>query len=210
MRPLLFVIVFGGALLLGSAPRPANGYEFIGGVWPAEWMPIPYCVNADNIPIGAGDVPVLSPEGFAARVRAAFQTWEDLPDSSITFAYQGFCSNSPWEYSDYVNTIGWDWLWGGVAGLAHTGPQGDGARIRGDFGQIYEVDVVIDTRLAQSFDDVGYYVDVVLPHILVHEIGHFIGLGHSREACSVMAPSGLKPGLCDDDIQAMRVLYPPR
>jgi hypothetical protein len=42
----------------------------------------------------------------------------------------------------------------------------------------------------------------VLPHILLHEAGHFIGLDHSDVPCSVMQPSGIQPGLCQHDIEA--------
>jgi predicted Zn-dependent protease len=48
----------------------------------------------------------------------------------------------------------------------------------------------------------------VLPHILLHEAGHFIGLDHSDVPCSVMQPSGIQPGLCQHDIEAASALYP--
>jgi predicted Zn-dependent protease len=72
-----------------------------------------------------------------------------------------------------------------------------------------EADVVIDTRYAQSFDDMGKYVDVVLPALLVHELGHFIGLEHTNNPCSIMFPTenGVTE-LCDVDRDAVRALYP--
>jgi matrixin len=75
-----------------------------------------------------------------------------------------------------------------------------------------EADITIDSRFAEYFDRVDY-VSVVLPHILVHEAGHFLGLDHSNASCSVMIASGLNPtptALCSDDLAAITALYPRR
>ena len=72
-----------------------------------------------------------------------------------------------------------------------------------------EADVVIDTRYAQSFDNVKEYLDGVLPGLLIHELGHFIGLEHNNNPCSIMFPTenGVT-GLCEVDRDAIRALYP--
>jgi hypothetical protein len=196
-----------------SGPRPApverpGDYEFIGAVWPDESIPVRYCVNPANPPIGSDGKPMVSTETFVARVRQAFATWEQIPSSSISFSYQGLCESDPFDGRDGVNTVGWGWLFSGAIGLAHPAATNGQFLHDGNFGQIYEMDIVIDSRYGQSFDFPREYIDVDLPHILLHEVGHFLGLDHSENPCSVMLPSGIGSGLCAVDIEGASALYP--
>jgi hypothetical protein len=211
MRRLLLVTLMAAMpVVAGIAATSwhAGAYEFIGARWPAVAMPIPYCVNASGIPIGAGNKLVMTPEEFAQQVQRAFGEWQRATDSAISFRNMGFCDSDAWDRGDGVNTVGWDGLGGGVVGLEHS-LESEGISVReGKLGEIYEADIVIDTFLAQSYDDISEYLRDVLPHILLHETGHFIGLGHSRHPCATMAPYGLRSGLCQDDMDGARTLYP--
>lgn len=195
-----------------AAPAPPadleGRIEFIGAIWAESSIPVTYCVNPDNPPIGTGGGPILSPDQFVAAVTEAFQTWESLPESSIRFVYQGICSSDPGDRGDGINTVGWGWLFGQAAGVA-TWNATHGAFLRQDsYGQIYEMDIIVDVRHPQSLDDPSGYLSEVLQHILLHEVGHLIGLGHATEPCSVMRPSGVGSGLCWVDIAAVATLYP--
>jgi hypothetical protein len=56
--------------------------------------------------------------------------------------------------------------------------------------------------------DIEYYPTTILPHTIIHKIGHFIGLGQSDDACTVMAARGkyfLDP--CPDDSAGAAFLY---
>ena len=191
-----------------SVPNQRNllpgTFEFI-GAWPPQAMPIPYCVNTESIPFGAGNRPIIEGPRFVSLVQQAFATWEALPDSSVRLAYRGTCGNDP-QVRDGVNVVGWGWLFSTAIGLAAPSSS-HGAFIRGG-SQIFEMDVVIDSRYAQSFDNPTLYVANELPHILLHETGHFLGLGHSSDPCSTMYPVGIKSGLCWIDIAALAQLYP--
>jgi predicted Zn-dependent protease len=54
------------------------------------------------------------------------------------------------------------------------------------------------------------YVNVALPNILLHESGHFFGLQHTKEPCSIMRPmiDDIVGGICDYDRDTLRELYP--
>jgi len=107
-----------------------------------------------------------------------------------------------------MTEVGWGWLFGSAIGATSvTGTHGKFLR-QDTFGHLYEMDIVMDIRFAQSFDDVSYYARTAMPHILVHEVGHFIGLGHSDVSCSVMRPSGVGSAtLCDVDVAGAVELY---
>jgi hypothetical protein len=203
---LVAVAIFGLLAATGSA----QSYRFIGAVWPDWELPVPYCVNVNEIPVGTYGDPIMSAEDFAGAVQYAFQQWQDTADGWVSFWYTGYCDNSPWDDRDGVNTVGWSSLFEDAVGA--TGPQVSHSQYLrdGTFGEIYESDIIIDTRLAQSYEDPAYFIQVELPHILLHEAGHFAGLDHSEVECSAMAPVGLRIGMCQDDIDAIRALYPPR
>ena len=206
------VVTASGATPVITAPAPPVDIEgridFIGAVWAAESIPVAYCVNAANPPIGTNGEPILKPAQFSTLVQDAFRTWESIGEAGISFAYLGLCSSDPWDRSDGVNTVGWGWLFESAIGV--TFPTGThGKFVRQDaFGQLYEMDIVIDVRYGQSFDDPSVYLSGELQHILLHEAGHFIGLGHATEPCSVMRPAGIGSGLCWVDIAATAALYP--
>jgi hypothetical protein len=182
--------------------------EFIGAVWPDDALPVRYCVNPAEMPVRSDGSKLMSDEAFATMVRSAFQTWQDVPESRIAFAYQGICRSDPWNNRDSVNTVGWGWLFGRAIGLAD--PSGTNGRFlrQNSTGQLFEVDLVIDIRFAQSFADPTDYLQRHLPHIILHEAGHFLGLGHANEPCSVMRPAGVGSGLCWVDVAAASQLYP--
>jgi hypothetical protein len=143
-------------------------------------------------------------------VRRAFQAWQDIPGSYIAFSYRGFCENDPFDFRDQVNTIGWGWLFSSAIGA--TGPSATHGKFQrqSSQGQYYEADIIIDIRYAQSFDDEAEYVNRALPSILLHEAGHFFGLDHSEDPCSIMRAviTNDPPALCVVDANGARALYP--
>jgi hypothetical protein len=192
-------------------PQPGSGYAFIGAVWSDDSIPVPYCVNPAEPPIDSNGSPLMTGEAFAAAVRSAFQTWENVSGSYIAFRYTGLCTNDPFDTRDGVNTVGWGWLFSTAIGLAEPNATHGHFLRQSSFGQMYELDMLIDVRFAQSFDDEADYIGRVLPTILLHEIGHFVGLDHSEDPCSIMqaviAEDG-QPVLCEVDANGVRALYP--
>jgi matrixin/protein with PEP-CTERM/exosortase system signal len=88
----------------------------------------------------------------------------------------------------------------GVCSFNSLDPNGD------NDGRMREADVLLNLDFASDFAS-GYYN---IGRVLLHEIGHAIGLGHSEYSDAVMYPyisAGALPELTADDIAGARSLY---
>jgi hypothetical protein len=166
----------------------------------AKWqnLPVPYKINSLGLPSSS------NASEFVA-VQRAFDTWQNIPTSTIAFSYQGT--------TDIVN-----------AG-------NDGTNIISFRDNDYPfssgtIAVTVSTYSAQSFLDADIVFNPVLSFstsgkddafdiqsIATHEIGHFLGLDHTAIVSATMNPSGAKGSvhprfLKSDDIIAASSLYP--
>jgi hypothetical protein len=178
--------------------------------------PIPYRFHA------AGSA-LFDDRSLRATVRRAFQAWENVECSSgqtsLRFGEGEDIETdppageaAPLDYGIYFRDDVW--------------PEGklDLALSRVDLyrsGRIYGANIEVNTadkRFRLSSDDEG---DYDLEAVLIHEVGHYLGLDHSGEPGSIMARSycdGREPcplgteelrTLGTDDIAAVCRLYPP-
>jgi predicted Zn-dependent protease len=171
-------------------------------------MPVTYCVNPTGLPVNADKVPLITEDQFVELVHEAFRKWQDDPNSSLRFIDAGICENAAGR-QDKVNAVGWRNL-GRTPAIGYAiRNESDGKYLRG--GASYEkleADIVLNSRV-DFWKDLDYYVSTILPHTILHEIGHFIGLAHSEEKCTVMTQDDVYPlELCQDDIDGAARLYP--
>jgi hypothetical protein len=210
------------AVLWGTS-MPADAYLKLGTrvgdrTITLQWRTatIEYFVNDEG---GAG----LSAEQFRQVLERAFRTWENVETATVTFRYAGFTSARPLQQDDR-NTIGF-----------LNRPDLDRVLASTNFlidtrnGNILESDIFFNANFPWSVAEAGIAGRHDVESIALHEIGHFVGLGHSAigetelrpgggrrviAAESAMFPIAFAPGnvvgrrLTPDDIAGVSDIYP--
>lgn len=208
-------------LALGT-PVPASAYLKFGFRigdrtvdvrWPAG--PVRYFVSERDIAgVSAGDL--------RAVVGRAAATWRAVPGTTLTFEDQGFTVAAP-NALDGRNTVGFldrpdlDRVLGATSLL-----------LDASTGALVEADIFLNTRFPWSVSASGEAGRVDVESVVLHELGHLLGLGHSalgeteRQASggrrvlgsgAVMFPIALTAGavadraLQPDDVAALIDLY---
>jgi hypothetical protein len=168
-------------------------------------------------------VPGVTAGDFQAAVERAFAAWDAVPSATIGFQFGGFTSAAPFDDDDLS-----------VLGFA---PRPDLERVLGATtfvldvvtGTIVESDVFFNAAFDWSTSASGDPNRFDLQSVATHEIGHFLGIGHSAlgetevievgrrrvlATASVMFPIAFGRGniadrqLQPDDVAAISVLYP--
>ncbi|MCI0420934.1 MAG: IPT/TIG domain-containing protein [Acidobacteria bacterium] len=169
----------------------------------ARWqtLPVPYRIHAGGLP-GLGN----SSEFIA--VQRAFDTWQNLPTSSVAFHYEG-ASEVQNGGNDGVNIISFQdtsfsFGTGTIAVTLSSSSQG----IFRDADILFNpanpnIPFATDGR-SDAFD---------IQAIATHEIGHFLGLDHTSIVSATMNPTGARGtvfprALKSDDIIGASTIYP--
>jgi len=128
--------------------------------------------------------PGVTAAQFQTAVASAFATWEAVPTASIAFQFVGFTSAVPFE-DDGISTLGFD-------------AEPDLDRVLGATtfvvdtlsSEIVESDVFFNSIFTWSTAQAGDASRFDLQSVATHEIGHFIGLGHSALGETEIRPDG--------------------
>jgi hypothetical protein len=168
-------------------------------------------------------VPGVSASEFQAALVRAFAAWEAVPTASVAFQFVGFTSAAPFEDDDlsvfgFLDRPDLDRVLGATTFV-----------IDEITGELIESDVFFNTAFDWSTSPAGDPERFDLQSIATHEIGHFLGLGHSAlgetelrddgrrrvlSSGSVMFPIALGRGvtldraLQPDDVAGVSDLYP--
>ena len=156
------------------------------------------------------------------RTQASYDTWEEVETSSVTFQFSGRTNAEPFVFFDSINTVGF---------LTDPSLRGTGILGATDFivftftGEIAESDIFFNADVPWSATPDGRPGHFDFQATATHEIGHFLGLGHSglgfmrggrrlEEGSAIMFPFAFPPGttigrtLTFDDTTGASVVYP--
>lgn len=171
---------------------------------PVHWpqMPVTFAIDA----AGSRDMPLEEAE---QSVRGAFDEWGEVHGSGVRFRYLGLRTGLRvgYEGDGNVNAVVWsrdEWVYEPDA-LAITL-----SLYRRDTAEIVDADIIVNER-AYTWG-VGE-VENDLQNAITHEIGHFLGFGHSGVEDATMFASASrfetkKRTLHDDDENGVLRLYP--
>lgn len=200
-------------LMLGA--EPSNAFECLaedGGScasWPASSQPIPYVVNTEE----SVD---LDPARALQQAITGMSTWTEV----CSACFESRFARETDEFAldgDGINTIEWvafEWPFGeeviGLTSLNWVSNE-SGVPVIVESDMFLNDDFYEWMELAAS-NPAATEGEVDALSIIVHEAGHFYGLGHSSDANATMFPSYL-PGdinprsLAADDMAGISVLY---
>lgn len=131
-------------------------------------------------------VPGVTASDFQRAVERGFATWEAVPTAAIRFAFAGFTSAEPFD-EDGVSAIGFLSRPELERVLGATGFVVDTIT-----GEIVESDIFFNSSFAWSTAAGGEAGRFDLQSVATHEIGHFLGLGHSALGETELQPGGAR------------------
>lgn len=126
----------------------------------------------------------ISASEFQATMARAFATWQAVPTASISFDFVGFTGAEPFD-DDGVSVLGFQDQPEMERVLGATGFLVDTVT-----GEIVESDIFFNSAFPWSTAASGDPGRFDLESVALHEIGHFLGLGHSALGETEMRPEG--------------------
>ena len=170
------------AVVLAATAVPVHGYSHFGtgvGTTRLHWVTMPIRWFATD-----RSVPGVSSTEFRTALERAFKTWEDVPTASIQFVFGGMTSLEP-DQDDNLSVLGFQNHPEMDRVLAATSFD-----FNDDTGELLEADIFFNSFFEWSTAVGGDAARFDVESVAVHEVGHFLGLGHSAIGETELRPEG--------------------
>ena len=202
-------------LSLRRSAQDLNGYEIAGSSsarqyvynnykWPTT--AVRFFVNANTQQAGGDNG---SQDDFLAAIRRAANTWTYAAEADITFTYAGSTASTKVGFNGaneivFVND-------GLVDGAGNNRPLAT-ALVFYMKSTIVETDIKINDAYTWYAAGSLSTAEFDLQSVVLHELGHWLGLGHDEDDQAVMyaqmATGIVKRALFENDLQGIAALYP--
>ena len=173
----------------------ANDFSFTGASWSSFAEAIDYWVDPTGANLGEAEV--------IQAAQAAFDVWENDPDSAVDFTFAGMIQiGTPDVFDDTFAVT--------FANMPNETFLARASWTEYSDGTLASFDIVVNTRYTFGIGSgSGLWFD--LTSVLAHEVGHALGLGHVDAAEEIMTRS-LRPASIESlgagDLAGVRSLYP--
>jgi hypothetical protein len=190
------IVALGLVWFLAAGARPAAylklGYRVGTRTVSVKWsrLPVRYFVT-DR------DVPGVTASQLQAAAARAFATWQQAATAGVSASFVGFTGANPFE-EDGLTVIGFldrpelERVLGATTFMFDTAS-----------GELLEADIYLNAAFPWSVAPAGESGKFDVESILLHEIGHLFGLGHSA-----IGETELRPGGGRRVIAAEAVMFP--
>jgi hypothetical protein len=141
----------------------------------------------------------ISADEIIAKLQTTFLTMENL--AGLDFQFLGQSSAGPLDFNDGIVTIGWEQVAGNA--IARAGPSGSAS-----FSTVRRLGYLPNVDGSFQFNSLhnGEFPIAVM----IHELMHLLGLGHSDNPVSIMTPLVTRFDFPQaDDIAALQSMYGP-
>lgn len=161
------------AALVIAHPVPAGAYLKFGFVVGVRTVDVKWAASPIRYVINERDIAGVSAADMRAAAARAAATWQGVAGTTLRFEDQGFTAAPP-GLLDGRNTLGFldrpdlDRVLGATSLL-----------IDSSTGTLLEADIFFNTRFAWSVAPQGEAGRVDVESVVLHELGHMVGLGHS-------------------------------